>query len=80
MDEMEAISEIPPLDRFALLTARDGELVGIEFHFLDPAQTPSARIVLAWLPIEWAASLSSQLATLCRQFGVEPPISRQTKQ
>lgn len=77
-DETIEFAELPrPYEDIRLVTK--GEDVGLDFYFRDAA-TKTLRQVRMWLDLDQAATLSAQLATLCKQFGVEPPTGRQTMQ
>lgn len=66
-------------DEFSIASTTAGDAIIVSFWFRDP-QTSIRREVRTWLATKEAARLSFQLATLCRQFGVEPPNGQQTMQ
>lgn len=79
MSDAVEFAEIPFPDRIEVVSTQEGDNVGIDFHFHDP-ETSTARLVRAWVPLQRAALLSAQLASICRQFGAEPPTERKTMQ
>jgi hypothetical protein len=72
-------AEIPFSESIDLVSTKEGDAIGIDFRFTDP-ETSTPRLVRAWATLQQAAILSAQLASICRQFGVEPPSGKQTMQ
>ena len=78
MSEPVERAEMYP-DDFSLASTKAGDAIIVTFKFRDP-DSKVLREVQTWLSLEHAASLSGKLATLCKQFGVEPAAGRQTMQ
>lgn len=77
-DDTVEFAELPrKYEDIRLVT--EGDSVAIDFFFRDPP-AKTLRQVRVWLDLPQAAILSAELASICRQFGVEPPTSRQTMQ